>query len=486
MLLKHQDSSSWYGKGDVKNKIINLFKIAKKNLNKDVNQRNCSVVLLPHAGIDYSGYCSAGALQHFLDANLKPKYNNLYTNIVILSTSHKYSSNLIFPSGHNHYGIFNKISINNSKINSYISKNSNCELNDKFFLEEHSHKNVIPFLEYCFPNTPITPILVGDLNNYSKVGNNLYNHFNTNKTLWVLSTDLSHVNGRFSHKVPTLNINNNIRKLESQLLYNLLNRSSLSHFTKNLKTPSICGINVLKLFLSMPFKPIIGKVCCYYHSNQKSSIFKNEIVDKDVNSSIVSYCSVIFVNRTKKYNINTLFTRFEELELLHYIKNILSKSLRDLIEQYIFIQSPLFYVNKGIFVTLKINGRLRGCIGTFSLNKSIIDNVYTYTLSAGFSDSRFVPLQKKELKLLSYSITLLDEKKQIDNTSSGLHKWKLGKDGIILECNKNHAIYLPQVPSEQKWNKKQTLEHLRIKAGLKTSWTDKKCSLFTIPGYEIL
>ena len=146
MLMKHDNSSSWYGKGIPKKKINDLFKQSKKNLQKNISSKNSKVILLPHAGFDYSGYCITSALHHFLDDNLLPKNKHLYTNIVILSTLHQHSNNIIFSDGDIHNSIFNKISIQQHKIYSYLTKYKSGEINNEIFKSEHSHKNIIPFL----------------------------------------------------------------------------------------------------------------------------------------------------------------------------------------------------------------------------------------------------------------------------------------------------------------------------------------------------
>ena len=69
---------------------------------------------------------------------------------------------------------------------------------------------------------------------------------------------------------------------------------------------------------------------------------------------------------------------------------------------------------------------------------------------------------------------------------SFLKTWKLGRDGVILEFGGRHAIFLPSVPIEFGWNKKQTMEQLAEKAGLPaSSWMEPKARLYLIPGYEV-
>ena len=117
----------------------------------------------------------------------------------------------------------------------------------------------------------------------------------------------------------------------------------------------------------------------------------------------------------------------------------------------------------------------------------IFNNVHDYTIKSS-EDYRFKnnPITLKEIKELTHSITLLNDKKLIND----IKEWKLGKDGIILECEKDNAsrsaIYLPSVPTEQGWKEIDTMESLSRKAGVnENDWDNKKiCKIFIIPGYE--
>ena len=57
----------WYGEGNIKEKIKSLLKISRKNLHKNLNINKCNVMIVPHAGLDASGYCTASAFQYFLN-----------------------------------------------------------------------------------------------------------------------------------------------------------------------------------------------------------------------------------------------------------------------------------------------------------------------------------------------------------------------------------------------------------------------------------
>ena len=290
------------------------------------------------------------------------KYNNKFNQIVILSTHHNNQNKLIFPSGNIHKGNYRNIKIPEFKIYNFVKNNNNCEINNEYFKNEHSHKNVIPFIEYCFPNISILPILVGELNNFEEIGNNLFKEFKN--TLWIFNTDLLHVNGHHSFKLNKKNINIKINELESEIMEPILERK---------KDHTICGLSVLKLFLCIPFVNLIGKVSCYYQSNQIDYIKKNVLNKQDKKDSVVSYLGCYFVKKNNN-ELDNLLTKFEELELIEYSKSVLNNKFNKN-KIYKPFKSPSFKFKKGVFVTLKNNNKLRGCIGIIIPPSMIFNNV---------------------------------------------------------------------------------------------------------------
>ncbi|XP_071798055.1 AMMECR1-like protein [Asterias amurensis] len=123
-----------------------------------------------------------------------------------------------------------------------------------------------------------------------------------------------------------------------------------------------------------------------------------------------------------------------------------------------------------LFVTWKIgkDKRLRGCIGTFTA-LNLHDGLREYAISSAFKDSRFPPVNKDEISRMSCSVSLLrhfEEAKDYED-------WEVGIHGIRIEFYnekgaKKTATYLPEVASEQNWNKEQTIDSLLRKGGYKT------------------
>lgn len=96
----------------------------------------------------------------------------------------------------------------------------------------------------------------------------------------------------------------------------------------------------------------------------------------------------------------------------------------------------------GVFVSLKQNGHLRGCIGTFAPTKSnIAEEIIANAVSAGTGDPRFFPVEADELNGLVYSVDILSEPEPVKDTD-GLDPKKYG---IILRRGHRSGLLLPDL-----------------------------------------
>jgi hypothetical protein len=119
------------------------------------------------------------------------------------------------------------------------------------------------------------------------------------------------------------------------------------------------------------------------------------------------------------------------------------------------------------FVSLHIDGELRGCIGSLEAYQPLVFDVIANAYNAANIDSRFYPVAKSEIGKVKISISVLT--KPVPFPVSGpvdlLKKLKSGKHGLILEQGLNRATFLPVVWEELK-DKEEFLTHLSMKAGL--------------------
>jgi AmmeMemoRadiSam system protein B/AmmeMemoRadiSam system protein A len=118
---------------------------------------------------------------------------------------------------------------------------------------------------------------------------------------------------------------------------------------------------------------------------------------------------------------------------------------------------------RGAFVTLKRNGRLRGCIGSIRPAGPLAETVMRMARSAALEDPRFMPVTEMELQDLEYEISVLTPLQILDDW----HDVVVGTDGlVILGSGGRSGVLLPQVPVEQGWNREEFLEGVCRKAGL--------------------
>ena len=95
-------------------------------------------------------------------------------------------------------------------------------------------------------------------------------------------------------------------------------------------------------------------------------------------------------------------------------------------------------IKAGVFVSLKIKGELRGCIGTISpVTGCVADEITQNAVSAGTKDPRFPPVRPEELESLEYSVDVLAapepcEKKDLDVIKYGVIVTRGYRRGLLL------------------------------------------------------
>ena len=117
----------------------------------------------------------------------------------------------------------------------------------------------------------------------------------------------------------------------------------------------------------------------------------------------------------------------------------------------------------GAFVTLKINGRLRGCIGYIVGRGPLYLTVVRMAQAAAFEDHRFTPLTLDELGRVDIEISVLSPITPCPDPEA----IEIGRHGLIISKNGRQGLLLPQVPVEWGWDRLTFLDQLCAKAGLK-------------------
>ena len=123
--------------------------------------------------------------------------------------------------------------------------------------------------------------------------------------------------------------------------------------------------------------------------------------------------------------------------------------------------SNVLLETRGAFVTLKIDGVLRGCIGHVIGVAPLWQAVRDNALAAAFDDPRFPPLASDELPQVGIEISALTPLHR-----SSAEEVVVGRHGILIENGAARGLLLPQVATEYGWDRETFLDHTCRKAGL--------------------
>ncbi len=116
---------------------------------------------------------------------------------------------------------------------------------------------------------------------------------------------------------------------------------------------------------------------------------------------------------------------------------------------------------RGAFVSLYKDGKLRGCIGRIAALAPLERTVREMAMAAAREDPRFVPVRPEELDLLQIEISVLSPMREVSPDEV-----VVGRDGLLVTYNGHRGLLLPQVPVQWNWSREIFLAQTCMKAGL--------------------
>ena len=128
----------------------------------------------------------------------------------------------------------------------------------------------------------------------------------------------------------------------------------------------------------------------------------------------------------------------------------------------------------GAFVTIRLKGHLRGCIGYPEPDLPLVEVIERCAVSAAISDPRFPPLSGAEWNDIDLELSVLGPIEPVDRIEDVV----IGRDGLIVEFGRRRGLLLPQVAVEWKWNAAEFAAQTCVKAGLPKDAWQKGAKLF--------
>lgn len=416
-------------------------------------------IIVPHAGYVFSGQVAANGFQQ-IPQNMK------YKRVFVLASSHRYSFDgaALYCSG-NYMTPLGEVEVDIKLTNHLLQLSDLFNDYPNAHEQEHSVEVQLPFLQHRLGSGFLfVPIILGTYKpeTCKKIAGILQEWF-TPENLWIISTDFAHYpnyeNARMVDETTATAIcSNNPGKLLEAINEN-----------KNLKienlATSLCGWTSVLSLLYMTANQQYDYERIYYQNSGDKELFGGK-------NRVVGYWSIVIFNRTEEL----LITDEEKNELLEKARISITDYVKTEKEANIKPRNRLGILNEimGAFVSIYVNGKLRGCIGGFAKKKTLNDLVQEMAVSASH-DRRFDSIKKDELDKMEIEISVLSPLKKINSAN----EIELGKHGIYVKNGSNSGTFLPQVASKTGWSVDEFLGHCsRDKAGL--GWEGwKEAEVFT-------
>ena len=416
-------------------------------------------LIVPHAGYVFSGEVAASAFSRI------PR-GHAYKRIFLLGPSHRVafggaSVDTLYSAAETPLG---QVPVDVAAGRDLIERGAGlfCSRNDAHD-QEHCLEVQLPFLQKVFDEVPpIVPIVIGTqrLSALERMAEVLEPYF-TEENLFVISSDFSHYPSYEDAKASDLH------------MAGVICRGGLEAFLEGLtyvdkmdyvgQDTAACGACAIAVLLSLMDAQGRGRFAAEHVMYRNSG--DSPYGDRD---RVVGYNSIVICRKEKAgaaVSDDPLFN-FSEDEKRAMVATARSAIHSALRLDFDGDDTPVGILKEkgyGVFVTLHLNGRLRGCIGRFVSDESLQATIREMAVSAAFSDPRFPALSRSEAPRVDIEVSVLSPLKKI----ASVDEFKLGRDGIYMIKGSRHGTFLPQVAEETGWDTEEFLGHCaRDKAGI--------------------
>lgn len=428
-------------------------------------------LIAPHAGYPYSGSVAASAF-----AQLDPK--SAYDQIFIIGSSHRYSFDgaAVYTRGP-YKTPLGTIPVNIQVSRELVSLNSYIKDSYESHLYEHCLEVLLPFLQFRLEKPfQIVPVIIATqrASTCRKIADTLRS-FLTPSNLFVISTDFSHFPD-YDHACRVDHLTAEaIQSGNPDVLLESLDHHEHAGIP-GLST-CLCGwTSVLTLLYMTEKLPDIR----YSLINYRNSGDAAGMMDK---SRVVGYCAMaIEQSRIQSAGSESATSAELSSDEQHMLLELAHDAIRSkCIAAYKpapgpWNLTPALMRQAGVFVSLYLHGKLRGCIGRFTPDQPLYEMVQSMAVSAAFHDHRFPSLKAGEVEHLKIEISILTPLRAIET----LDAIELGRHGIYIKKGYNTGTYLPQVALNTGWTRLEFVEHCASeKAGIgRNGWKDAELFVY--------
>jgi len=397
-------------------------------------------LIAPHAGYIYSGPVAASAY-----AALRPFHKNI-TRVVLLGPTHRKAvRGLALPTASAFATPLGQVAVDADAATALHAMKQVCTSEEVHALE-HSLEVHLPFLQRVIDRFKLVPLAVGDAST-EEVAQVLNALWGGDETLIIVSSDLSHY-------LPY----DQARMLDEQTARMILG------LEPRLDHQRACGATPVNGLLRVARERGLRPQLLDLRNSGDTAGDRNQVV---------GYASFAFypVTARTQTDAGAADSAIDGKLLVSLARASIASqfglhfSVRD--------TAPFLHKPGASFITLKSRGELRGCIGTLTPYRSLVDDVRANACAAAFKDPRFAPLRFDELGTIRVEVSLLSalERMHVQSEADALEQMRPGVDGVTLEVGDHKGTFLPQV-WENLTEPKRFLGELKRKAGLPADFWD--------------
>ncbi len=422
-------------------------------------------IAVPHAGYPFSGPTATYAYKSVAKENIQ-------TIIMIGPTHHAYFEGIAVYGEGSWKTPLGDVPVDETLAQSIIKQNPIIHNLPEAHSEEHSLEVQVPFLQKIFKNFKIVPIMLFEptYEECQMLAQAIVINVKNKKVLLLASSDLYHGNSYDSCNMTDKITLSYIEKFDPKGLYQALKQD---------KAQACGGFPIVTVMLAAKLLGADkGKVL--HHTNS------NDVINER-GGYCVGYSASVFYQTDTNTETGAKSNDKDIINLTMQEKNELLRISRTTIENHVAGKKiPAFIpltekLNEeyGVFVTLKKKGELRGCIGYIQGIEPLYKAVSDMAVAASTEDPRFTPVTTSELKNITIEITVMTPLRKI----SDINEIKVGKHGLVIKNGYNQGLLLPQVATEEGWNRQTFLEKTCWKAGLPDdAWKEKNTEIYIFSG----
>jgi AmmeMemoRadiSam system protein B/AmmeMemoRadiSam system protein A len=465
--------------------VVRLLSDAEVRVPEDLRAGPPFALVVPHAGYAYSGAVAAASYK-LLEGKEPP------SRVVLLGPPHR--AHLVGACSVPDYAFYEtplgRVGVD-SEVREQLCSSPLFRRTTSAHVEEHCVEVQLPFLQVLWSDPPpVLPVLVGMLDpaRSAQVAAAIAEAID-DRSLLVVSTDFTHYGRRFGFTpfadAEGEDLRDRIRDLDMEVVSHLT-RIDPGGFRDCMEATqaTVCGRSSLGVVLDMFCGSELLRPVFLRWANSGAVTGRY--------SDCVSYVAMAFYAEEGALTdmrgrlragippapgpLPVSLTDDEERSLLAFARDTVSAAVRaDMEGPAPPERTEALRSFCGAFVTLRIDGRLRGCIGSTASTTPLWQAVGTAARTAAVGDPRFAPVEPGEVSQIKIEISVLGPIVPL----SDVEELVIGRDGLVVVLGQASGLLLPQVAVENGWDTREFLAQTCAKARLPAdAWQDPQARVY--------